>query len=525
MSDSDKESRILHGFSDRLAIERAVKELGKARNAYRQDQLAKTLAARGKQVISALLRNLEASDPTLRGGLGRLAQHLDPNLVIPALRQAAMDITRSDAARLTAVMLLERYLGQEIDPALAQRIPASYDVARESGEEAIAISETEPLVLVEYAEQLLDEPPEIVQAVLQVIKDMEDPRRVRLLMAVAAYGDPELQKEILVALGGVRDPQAIQALQTLWHLVTPDLQPVVRRQIQKLRLSGVPEEEPAGKLRAMWSPVNAQGHSFLWFIRVAEEEPVGDLLVLILHDQLGVVYATAYPDMDIEALPLPAPLGTSHNVPMMDSAHRVLMAEIDPALGTRLLDEALQMMALQDYPWPGEIVVFGHWLWSGQTLPPPEVAWPRLPKPAVAMDEETAHALLDHPSFAGWVWTLPDLDVLLRGHDAGALEKNGVLHQQISEILLNETNGPLLAQRLLQQAQWLMLARDRVTAMKVLAVREAVEAGDSEHPFVRKLAWRSLLTAAADRAMRHALKSISRTQDDTSDGGWPTTST
>jgi hypothetical protein len=71
---------------------------------------------------------------------------------------------------------------------------------------------------------------------------------------------------------------------------------------------------------------------------------------------------------------------------------------------------------------------------------------------------------------------------------------------------------------LLKQARWLMLAKDRRTASSVLAVRDAVDAGDSENPFVRKLAWRSLLTAAADRAMRYALKSINN-QDDLSPEG------
>jgi len=505
---SDKESRVLHGFSDRLAIDRAVKDLARARNAYRQDQLAQELAARGKPVLSALLRNLESSDPALRGGLGRLARHMDPDLIIPALRQAAMDEGRSEAARLTAVMLLERYLDQEIDPAMAQRIPASYDVARESGEEAIAIAETEPLVLVEYAEQLLDEPPEIVNAVLHVITDMEDPRRARLLLAIAAYGDVELQKEILTALGGVRHPLAIQALQTLWRLVATDLQPTARRQIQKLRLSGVKEEAATGTLRALWSPGNAQGHGFLWFIRTSDDEAVGHLLTIILHDELGVVYATAYPDLDLDALPLPAPRGSAHNVRMIDSPHSLLLAEIDPQLGLSLLEEALENMRQQNFPWPGEIVVFGHWLWAGQSLTPPAFSWPRLPKPAAAMDDQAARTLLDHPAFAGWVWTLPDLGQLLRGHHADALQKDGVLHEQIVAILLDEENRPRLSRRLLQQARWLTLTKDRKAAMMVMAVREAVDAGHGEDPFIKMLAWRSLLTAAADRAMRNALRSM-----------------
>jgi hypothetical protein len=340
---------------------------------------------------------------------------------------------------------------------------------------------------------------------------MDDPRRVRLLMTIAAYGDFELQREILTAIGGVRHPLALQALQTLWRLLDADLQPLVRRQIQKLRLSGVKDQAP-GRLRALWSPGNAQGHSFLWFIRTSDEAPLGDLLTLILHDQLGIVYATAYPALDLDALPMPAPRGATLNVRMIDSAHHLLLAEIDPLLGLGLLDEALTSMARQSFPWPGEIVVFGHWLWAGRNSPSSQFEWPRMPAPAPGLDEAAVQSLLKQPVFAGWVWSLPDLGALLRGHRDSALEKNGKLHQAVIDILLDDENRPLLSQRLLQLARWLVLTRDTKTARQVLAVREAVDAGDSRHPFIRMLAWRSLLTAAADRAMRNALKMLDNEQ-------------
>ncbi len=506
---TEKDSSRILNFGDRLAIDRAVKELAHARNAYELEKRARELAAKGKPALNALLRHLEASDPALRGGLGRLAQHLDPDMTIAALRQAAMDESRSDAARLTAVMILERYLDQEIDPALAQRIPASYDVARESGEEAIAIAETEPLVLVEYAEQLLDEPAEIVQAVLQVIKDMDDPRRARLLMAVAAYGHDSLQQDIITTLGSIRHPLAIQALKTLWHLSASSLQPLIQRQLQKLRMAGT-LEEPGGEIRALWSPVNAQGHSFLWFIHAHPSDTTrGDLLVLILHDELGVVYASAHPDLDLNELPMPAPRGATHQVRMVDSHHQVLLTELDPQLGLKALDEALALLAAQASPWPGELVVFGHWLWSQRHLPPPEASWPKLPSPSPEMDEEKAQALLEHPAFAGWVWLLPELEELLATTREKELRKEDPIHLQIIELLLNDRNRPLLSKRLLQQARWLKLARDPKTASHAMAVRSAVMAGDASHPFIRQLAWRSLLTAAADRAMRKALRLLS----------------
>ena len=506
MSDQDK--RILN-FGDRLAIDRAVKELGNVRNAYELDQRARELASKGKPALKALLRYLDASDPALRGGLGRLAQHLDPEIAIPALRIAAMDESRSDAARLNAVMILERYLGQEIDPVLAQRIPASYDVARESGEEAIAIAETEPLVLVEYADQLLDEPPEIVQAVIQVIKDMDDPRRARLLMAVAAYGDLALQSDIISALGAIQDPLAVYALQTLWHLTTPELRPLVQRQLQKLRMVGV-SIGAQGALRALWSPVNAQGYSFLWFIHAHADDPNrGDLLTLILHDESGLVYASAYPDLDLNALPMPAPKRTVHRVRMMDSHHQVLLVELDPALGLRILDEALDLLVAHEAPWPGEIVVFGHWLWADRTLPPREVAWPNLPKPASPVDEKILSSLLEEPPFTGWIWLLPEFDALIARRQEKALRKDGSLHEEVIDILLDGANRSLLGNRLLQQARWLHLAREVKTASVALAVHRAVEAGDRDHPFIRELAWRSLISAAADRAMRRTLRMLS----------------
>ena len=502
---NDDHPRILN-FNDRLAIDRAVKDLAKARNAQEQDRMARKLAQRGRPALNALLRHLDASDPALRGGLGRLAQHLEPEMTIAALRRAAMDESRSDAARLTAVMLLERYLGQEIDPALAQRIPASYDVARESGEEAIAIAETEPLVLVEYAEQLLDEPPEIVHAVVQVIKDMDDPRRARLLMAVAAYAHPSLQQEIIQALGSMRDPLALDALHTLWHLTTPQLRPQIQRQLQKLRMAGVRQQATA-TLRGLWSPVNAQGHSFLWLIR-EQDAGQADLLVLILHDELGIVYAAAYPDLDGSELPPRAAQGTVHQVRMVDSHHQVLLVELNPSLALTILDEAIETLSALEVPWPGELVVFGHWLWSGRAIPPEPASWPHLPAPQPLTDEEEARALLDHPIFAGWVWLLPEFDDLLRRHRHQETEfrKHGVVHQQVIRQLLEEDNRLLLSNRLLMQARWLKLARETKTAAQVLAIREAVESGQEDHPFITMLAWRSLLTAAADRAMRHAMR-------------------
>jgi hypothetical protein len=263
-------------------------------------------------------------------------------------------------------------------------------------------------------------------------------------------------------------------------------------------------------LRALWSPVNAQGHSFLWFIRTRPDEAErGDLLTFILHDELGIVYASAYPELDLNALPMPAPRGATHRVRMVDGHHTVLLAELDPQLGLSLLDEALTQHREARRPWPGEIVVFGTWLWAGRPLRQEPAAWPSLPAPASGLDEAAALALLDHPAFSGWLWLLPDFEALMADQDDNAIRKEGPLHRQVVAMLLDDPNRAALSRRLQQQARWLKLAREPRTAAQALAVREAVEAGREEDPFLRELAWRSLITAAADRAMRRTMRLLS----------------
>jgi hypothetical protein len=86
-----------------------------------------------------------------------------------------------------------------------------------------------------------------------------------------------------------------------------------------------------------------------------------------------------------------------------------------------------------------------------------------------------------------------------------ALEKGNDAHQAISQHLVT-SEADNLAQRLHQQALWLTLAHDTRTASLILSVREAVLAGQADHPFIQALAWRSLLTAIADRATRRTLR-------------------
>ncbi len=503
---------VIRTFNERLAVEQGVRALGTAPNAYELERRARDLAGQGDAALAALLRQLDTDNPTLRGGLGLLAQHLDHTLVSLALRQAAADSRRPPAARLTAVMILERYLNETIDPNLARDLPEPADVARQSAEEALTLAATSPLVPVEYAQQLLEEPPEIVHAVLNVVAALETPQRARLLHAVACLGGDDLLGRILPWLGGIRHPLALESLRTLRRLASEGMRPAVERQVRKLQMAGVRSElEPPA--RALWSPLSAQGQSLLWFV-CPRSEGHADLLIFVIHDRLGVIHLDAEPAVPVSGLPMPAPHGHVHRLRLPGSHQVVRLLELDVALALALVNEATAATQAAEIPWPGELVVFGSWLWGSEAAAGDAgVPWPDLPEPDAQAPAVAFEELLRHAAFASWTWDLPDFPQLLTLSPAGVhLEPGGPAHQQVARRLTRGEAAHLLENRLHWQARWLCLAQDRETAALALAARKALQAAQVDHPFVQALAWRSLLTAAADRAAQQALHIAGQTR-------------
>jgi hypothetical protein len=495
------DGKIITGFSERLAQDKAVRALADAPTAFELEKRARALAAQGQAILKPMLRQLGTRDAALRGGLGLLAQHMDPMLIVPALRRVIRDTRRPDDTRLTAAMILERYLDVTLDPALLQTLPDSSNVARQSAEEALTLRETAPLIIVEYAEQLLEESDEVIETVIDVILSMDDPQRAGLLMAIASYAGAATAARILPTLGTIRHPESLHSLLTLSHLVEPALRPTVERQARKLLLAGVRPETPAPP-RVLWSPVDAQGQSSIWIIRHHPATELSDLLLLLLHDDLGVVQAEVRPQMNPADLPMPAPVGYIHAIATPGSQYKLHMLEIELNQGRALVDAAASRSRENEISWPGELVVFGHWLWNEIASPRSEPAWPQLPAPSSISRSIFYKDLLNHKAFTSWAWDIPDLQQLLPDDDVThILEKDSPVQQTISQRLVT-SDATDLARRLERQMLWLTLANETKAAALTAAAREAVLNEQADHPFIQALASRSLLTAAAERAAR-----------------------
>lgn len=505
--------KVIHSFADRLALDQAVQALADAPNSFEMERRARELARQGDAALNSLVRYLDTPNPTLRGGLGLLAKHIGPDRAIPALARAAADPRRSPEARYTAVMILERYLDHAIDHGRLPPLPDPGQIARRSAEQALALAEDSPLVLVEYATQLLAEPPEVISAVIDVLGSLESPQRARLLMAIASYAPAALAERTLPHLHAIRHPAALESLRILRHLAPPGFQPACDRQARKLQLAGV-RAQASPPARCLWSPTTAQGHSQVWIIHrendAAEDSNRGDfagLLALGLHDGLGITHAEAAPHLPLDGLPMPAPRGYVHRLRIPNSPQVARLAEIDPVLGLALVNRAVAAQRAKDAAWPPELVGFAAWLWGAEMVASVAPAWPALPAPAPDAHPSAFVELLRHPAFSAWAWEVSDLPSLLAHQREGPhIREGNAAHRAVARRLVADENARLLSQRLEQQAYWLTLTGDGATAALTLAALAAIQSGQAEHPFVWALSFRSLLTAAADRAAQQALR-------------------
>ncbi len=503
----DPDDNVIHNFSERRNMEQALRALADVPNAYERERQARALAEHGTAIIPAFVNQLEMDHPGMRGGLGLLAQYLDRQAIIAALRRVAADVKRSPVARVNAITILERYLDEDIDVQLAPDMQTARIIARQNAEEALRLAENQPLVLMEYAEQLLDEPLEIVYAVVRVISDLEDPNAARLLAAIASRAPAGVVRMILHRLGTQRDTIAYESLSILAHLLPDELAAYARRQMRKLRMAGISLDED-NRLRCLWSPTSSTGQSMMWFIR--QGTPTGhkaDLLLLVLHPMAGVITADASPDIPLDELPYPAPVGHEHRIRLQGAARILYMAEISPGQGLDLLHQALRLQHDNETLWPDELAVFGHWLWAQPLYDNQPPSSPKLPDPSANISEDEVKQLLAHPAFADWAWELSWNNATWQQFAPDqALQWNSSAHQAAISILLQDDVRQALHSFLKQQALWLSIVEQRDLAAVAASCAHTLLQANAEHPFVQHFAFRSLLTAAADRAARTPFK-------------------
>ncbi|MEZ4659031.1 MAG: hypothetical protein R2911_15815 [Caldilineaceae bacterium] len=510
------DDKIINTFQQRRQLEAAIDELSQAKTERAMlrmvRQMARTYPA--SMMLNVLLKHLGDANSQLRGGLGHLATLLPPEEVTPALRSAAASRQNSAQMRFNAATILERFLGEDVPPALLSDLENSDELAFQSLCEAIEEAERNRYVLLEYVTQMREEEEGVAYFVLEQLRRLPAADRVDLLRLMAQDDRPGVAAAALSDLEALNPAEAGDRLMLTLHSLTitlpPDLRARVARQIRKLQFSGWGYEPPSPVgWRALLGPAEASGNQTVWILytpSAAREQMACAFVSMVVNVRTGILATYGSDEMAREDLPQPHPVGELFTVSLDDDQSMVFL-EAPFDYGRWLVQKALyahwEGTAWQ--PLFGEYSLYNDWLWQfGE--PVVDEALSAYFQPHVEMEYTPAELvnaaaeLARHPSLHSWYThtrmllraVRNDLYVNLDLDDDEPLRADAVLQEIESwpdmHLLFQGLQAGLQA-----QAAWLHLAGDMRNAEHAALLAHSITAMPGhENPLLLELFGRGL---------------------------------
>ncbi len=497
--------KIITKLHERRQIEAGLRQMLTASSELEFQRLAHRIASLGSQVIPTIVGNLDRADARLLTAMGTVATFLDRAQVTTALHRAVLQPQRTDRARIGAMTILERFLGQPPDDNLLASLRDPEGMAISSLEEVLSQVEQNPAILIQYVEELDRQEPDVVLAVVRSLRDMgahapageHRLRAVEPLRMMAQDVREEIAAEALAALGTIRLPEAARALQRLIPITAPTLRPQAERLLRKLQFSGVnagPLPPPAPHWRALISPMTGQGQQSVWFFQRILGTEYGQFLNILLSDRAGAIEAVGHTEVPGRFLPPQMPPGHLHDVALPDGSGVMIMLEAAFDLGRRLVRDSLAHNRRTQIPVAGPLRLLSPWLWgySGADSLPTRML-PELDAADQAL-LAVSDRLLEHPAFVNWTVRS---DATFRAAEE-ALRHPGwdreVWVRRLTGELFGEPEvAQVLSRRLESMSEWLLLAGDADRArIALVAARAMPDQSPQEQPFLRALVRRDL---------------------------------
>jgi hypothetical protein len=484
-------ARVLTGLMERRALEAAFSELADIKSPTLQIERAQEIARQGGAALHVLLTFLDTSDPQLRGGLGQVAARLPREEVVPALLHVTRSREQSEQARLTALTILDRFLHESVDETLLGGLANPSALAQQSLREVLHEMARNPFSVIEYLNQLAEQPPEVARMILSAIPSMPaSPDLVTLLRMLAQGEDAFLAQGALEQLGRMRTVDAGLALSSLAATLPPQRAQLAERGLRKLRLGGVspPNTDTEGSSlgwRALISPLNGEGYQVIWFVGRSSLRDHGTLFSVLTHDPEGIVGSFGSAEVPVDALPPQQPLGTLQAVAQSADMPPITFLEVTFGAGRQAVREALELNWRGGSPAPPEYRLLNPLIWS--TRFSPEAGLPAAIPPAREYTPADTIKVLHHPAFAGWFWQGPALIEAAR--ELGPQPSQEARRASVMKLASSEFTPEVVAsyqRRLRAMARWLALASQPEMAARAQALADqlgTVEPADS--PFVR----------------------------------------
>jgi hypothetical protein len=424
----------------------------------------------------------------------------DRQEIIDKLVLAAEDVERPDRGRVSAILILERFLGQEMDPYLLNTLDDPRFMATESIREMIREGEHDPRAWIEYTRSLIEQPSETIWDVMETLVEIGGKRAVPALSLLAQEDAGVVSEAAMHALGRMDDPAAVWGLQSILPLLPPERRALAERNLLKLQLKQVPVDErpdPQGHWRTLVGPPDGHGYQVVWFVHVPDERGERKFLGLSLHEVDGVQQAYGHHDIAPEMLPQVRARGQVHQVPLPGDSEaalagaQFLMLETDVYYGRRLVREAQERTLAAGRSFPIEYRLMGPWLWrySEHSVERPFTSVAPVASAAPSVGVEASARLLYHPAFRGWFadgeWLLGPAAALFP-RAPSSLPTAEI--DRLTRLYLGPSMEERLQDRLMAMVEWLERAGEIDAAALARASALAFEKMPPEqHPLVRAM--------------------------------------
>ncbi len=272
--------KIINTFQQRRELQNRIAALSEAQS---EAEMLKSVRGIAQDfpvdmVHKVMIKSLDTSNSQLRGGLAHLATMLPPEETIAVLRGAVADRNHSTQTRLNSVTVLERFLGEEVSPALLGDLDNTDEIAFQSLCEAIEEGHRERHIFLEYVIQMREEDEEVAFIVMDQLRRLPGTDQLDLLRLMAQDERQAVAAAALKRLEAIDPKETGERLAAIIHTLQftlpPELASQAERAVRKLRFNGhgytVPESD---SWRALISPAEATGNQTVWFFQMDEKGP------------------------------------------------------------------------------------------------------------------------------------------------------------------------------------------------------------------------------------------------------------
>jgi hypothetical protein len=425
-------------------------------------------------ILSTLSKFLDNSSSQVRGGLGRLATLLPYDETVAVLRKEAANRQNPTQSRLTAALILERFLQVELAPGLMSDLKDPETVVMQSLQEALAESQENRYILLEYVRQMRQENEQVAYLVMDLLGQLDARDQPDLLRLIAYDTRPGVAESAIGRLGLIRQGEpaqhSAQALHTLQHNLSPDLAGLAERTLRKLRFAGVRyQPAPLESWRALITPSTLDGFQDLWFLHTGETQAENVLLGLRINASGGLLDTFGSEAVDPQYLPAARQVGELVNITLTNGAPTVFL-EIPIAYAHWRLQQVIDAhwQLVQPKSLPDEYTFYNPYLFRGERPELPAVlqslltSGPDLWQSTQSDVDEIAAILLRHPVMAGWFFQnsqMVDALTTLSLNDEQAFQKTiNALKQKLFTPQVEQALNSEIPAGLLAQAGWLAIS-------------------------------------------------------------------